>query len=346
MPSDSQQTRIGYWRRTLISGSIPFLYRSRIRSLLGIPSARTNNVSAGTTIPPVGFRYQNQAFFEGRAGINQAVNAMAPNSALTLIPNESPGLDKLGSANDLKADANGKTGNFLKDGTENSHVSNISYQLGGASKSLESGPDHKEFSTKNMEIPGTSSKEQPYSPLVHSGIPAPQPAIKVKPDQHAEISIEKNIHDGCDPKPIPVTDSAKNIEVLKNFLSEPANGSISSPFQNTIPLKRKETIQPRYTQNSSYPLQSNANTIIRTRSETSDKIDKIRQTYHEIAKKQSAPFKEQPSGINQPSSPNAGSFLPPSPPVIIYKQRVQRTKIPSAFWERSYMSRINIRTLR
>jgi hypothetical protein len=62
MRSDILHVPTSYLRRVLLDGAKPFLYRSRVRSLLGVPDGGGGEVSFSPIIPPVGFTYLHSQF--------------------------------------------------------------------------------------------------------------------------------------------------------------------------------------------------------------------------------------------------------------------------------------------
>ncbi len=62
MRSDKQQSPNSDLSSTRIDGATPFHYRSRVRSLLGIPDREEGQLVFSPTVPPVGFRYANHPF--------------------------------------------------------------------------------------------------------------------------------------------------------------------------------------------------------------------------------------------------------------------------------------------
>lgn len=346
MPSDNPQFQTGYLKGTLISGLTPFLYRSRVRSLLGLPTAGTNKVSAGTTAPPVGFRYQNQAILSGLSEADRFIDASAQKNAVPLISNDRPGFDNLGRKTDQYANSYEYMGDSFQNDSEIGATSNIAKRLEGSSKSLEDAPDERDLSIKNMEIPGISTDKQPVSPRVHPEELIPLQEKKAEQAQHTEFSYGERVPDSAPTGSVSKKDSAKNIEEQHGDRTQSEKSNPSSLLQNNISFNKKDNKGPQPAPKSSISQHRSFNSLTGTSPEASDKIEQLRQTFHEIAKKQYTPAKEQTSGIIQPSSPKTASPPPPSQPVIIYKRMPHRTKARCAFWERSYMSRINIRTLR
>jgi hypothetical protein len=67
MKPDNQQTSGSYIGRILIDGATPFLYRSAVRYLLGIPENRIGNTVVRQNLPLSGFRY---AYSQNGIGFN------------------------------------------------------------------------------------------------------------------------------------------------------------------------------------------------------------------------------------------------------------------------------------
>lgn len=59
MQSDVRPIPASYLHNVLSDGAKPFLYRSSVRSLLGIPDSGRNEIAFFSTMPPVGFTYPN-----------------------------------------------------------------------------------------------------------------------------------------------------------------------------------------------------------------------------------------------------------------------------------------------
>lgn len=62
MQSDTQLMTTGYLRNVLLDGAKPFLYRSGVRSLLGIPDSGGSEIAFSHAMPTVGFAYPNSHF--------------------------------------------------------------------------------------------------------------------------------------------------------------------------------------------------------------------------------------------------------------------------------------------
>lgn len=62
MRSDTQLAPNSYLHSVLMDGAKPFLYRSSVRSLLGIPDSDGGTLVFSPTLPPVGFTYANSQF--------------------------------------------------------------------------------------------------------------------------------------------------------------------------------------------------------------------------------------------------------------------------------------------
>jgi hypothetical protein len=62
MQSDTQLMPTSYLHNVLLDGAKPFLYRSSVRSLLGIPDSGGSEIAFSHTMPPIGFTYPNSQF--------------------------------------------------------------------------------------------------------------------------------------------------------------------------------------------------------------------------------------------------------------------------------------------
>ena len=62
MQSDTQLMPTSYLHNVLLDGAKPFLYRSGVRSLLGIPDSGGSEIAFSHTMPPIGFTYPNSQF--------------------------------------------------------------------------------------------------------------------------------------------------------------------------------------------------------------------------------------------------------------------------------------------
>jgi hypothetical protein len=77
-------------------------------------------------------------------------------------------------------------------------------------------------------------------------------------------------------------------------------------------------------------------------SQAADRIEQLRTAVHELAARKS-PQREQTRDEAQPQQQQT---LPPVQQVVIVRQPSNQARIPSAFWERSYLGRIRARILR
>ena len=81
MQSDTPLMPTGYLRNVLLDGAKPFLYRSGVRSLLGIPDSGGSEIAFSHTMPPIGFTYPNSQFM-GEPYIPHYSSDMTVSSAL------------------------------------------------------------------------------------------------------------------------------------------------------------------------------------------------------------------------------------------------------------------------
>src|SRR5205823_1775624 len=80
MQSETPYRPTSYLRDVLLDGAKPFLYRSGVRSLLGVPGSEDGEV-VFSTMPPVGFAYANSQFM-GEPYISQYSPDLTVSSAL------------------------------------------------------------------------------------------------------------------------------------------------------------------------------------------------------------------------------------------------------------------------
>ena len=353
MKSDNQKPQVAYFRRSLIDGLTPFRYRSRVRSLLGIPVAEQDKLSGCTVLPPVGFRYGNQPIYAGLHISTQLTEAIASENFSSQMSNNRRKLDKLYLEPDQQATPANHLGGLFKDKVENIGAPKDSMRYEGSSESFEAESSGNNISIERMEIPGISDNKKSCSPLFQSEEEVSLLAKKDKQvHQHKKTSPGKKIKEIGTPKLESKIGSQNYKEKQVEGQTEPVSSkAISknkafSQLQKTFLFKKKEVEQPQLELNLPFSEHRNFNLTTRSSSEAADKIEQIRHTVHEIAKKRSVQTKEKTSETNQQSALKKASSPPPSQPVIIYKQTSYKAKAPCAFWERSYLNRINIRTLR
>lgn len=128
--------------------------------------------------------------------------------------------------------------------------------------------------------------------------------------------------------------------------SESEHGSMhkSSPKRENISVASKEKYktQPDQTADASEHLDLEISG--KTNKNASDRIEQLRNAVHELSSKKA---EQQTRTHNETQTFRAEQTpLPPVQPVVIVRRPSTQTRIPCAFWERSYMGRFRLRTLR
>ncbi|MDH3974190.1 MAG: hypothetical protein OEV42_07910 [Deltaproteobacteria bacterium] len=203
MQSDKGQISNNYFRTALLDGARPFLYRGRVRSLLGIPdSSGVNPALRATSIPPA-FTYMNHPFrddlcsapyqmAEGMhwalsnenaaefkdsiAGFQERVNLPGPlkkkNGSDSAFPETRPSDSSVNKGSQRKSYKKNKIlqRNDVPEADREEAFVNADKKSGKAGAVLEG---------TNIDVPGFSEKGQAFS--------------QIKPFEKAPILSEKNV---------------------------------------------------------------------------------------------------------------------------------------------------------
>ncbi len=84
--------------------------------------------------------------------------------------------------------------------------------------------------------------------------------------------------------------------------------------------------------------------VNRSNTAAADKIEQLRRTVHQLTAKVAS----QPGQTDHPTKPQPPAQMPPPPaqPVVIIQRSSTQARTPHAFWERRYLGRFHLRTLR
>jgi hypothetical protein len=146
MQGDKRQAAGGYLRAVLREGAKPFLYRGRVRSLLGIPDGDKENRPLPPASPPVGFIYSRPGFWrESDAG---------------QFSRDEGGQDKKGSREGITSEPLVQDGSFLNEAVSGPEKRAGLIEPGGRSKE----PAGR-IQRIRIRIPGTSVTKQEFPVL-------------------------------------------------------------------------------------------------------------------------------------------------------------------------------------
>jgi len=405
MQSDTQLMPTSYLRNVLLDGAKPFLYRSGVGSLLGIPDSGGSEIAFSHSMPPIGFTYPNSQFM-GEPYISHYSSDMTVSSALG-----THGIDLEGYKEIVARDAQ----QFMHPQAQTERIVHSISQAKekGEAKVMPKGiaqtstatpePDQKNvirpvpvsgqekssvepsqvserpgtvFEPATIDIPGASKRIQNFPALSLSEQREPfsnmaevQSQLALSPKDSRPGSVARLLYEGSgifapsplqgegrdrgrrsdeafcqssaaalsfNPRPIPPP-KGRDRAGLVNRLSTMSEHHVSEGQENE--LSSAPTINAVHSSERVTQIDPGAGNGA---SRAADRIEQLRNAVHELATKQSPPREQtrDEAQLQQQQLP------PPVQQVVIVRQPASPARIPHAFWERSYLSRIRIRILR
>lgn len=397
---------VSYFRRVLLDGAKPFVYRKGVRSLLGVPESDGGGMVFSPAMPPSGFPYTNPQFME------EPYRSPYPHDLTAHSTLRMRGVDR--ESNEAVPSASAHQSSLFHASARKRPNSSIEVEGDGAPCVMPPDVASQNIvglaSEQNTNVTKPSHTSQESSAVVEQvtlqvpGDSTRRQSMRVADAQHstpAQIRARKNTDSAvsaaaseapCVMPPgvalqhivRPASEQTTNVTsrspalqgsgivVEKAALQVPdaPRKSSSSPplsfsgqkqqhvnkteekFQHELPPTQSRPASLARVLSDARPINA-AHSIDKLTqlnpgadhgaSRTAGRIEQLRTAVRELAGKQSMPHGQTRSDETQ-SQPHQAPA--PAQRVIIVKQPSTQTRIPHAFWERSYLSRIRTRILR
>ncbi|MDH4185695.1 MAG: hypothetical protein OEV08_01740 [Nitrospira sp.] len=312
-----------YLRNVLLDGAKPFLYRSGVRSLLGVPESDRCELVFSPAMPPVGFPYADPQFM-GVPRISPYRPDLTANPGLRM-----QGVDLESNEEALSASAQQFTP--LQARARKSTDSHAGVEGSGEHRVVPKGMAEQNVTGRGAEQKTSGAKpsdtSQGPAPVVEKAtlhVPdAPQrsnnsPALSLSGQrEHLSGKAKQEFHHALPPTQ-----------------SRPA--SIARVLSDTPPINAAHSLEKLAQMNPGTGHGS---------SRAADRIEQLRTAVHELTMKQSSPREQTRREEAQPQQHQAPAPVPAQRAIIV-KQPSTQARIPHAFWERSYLGRVRARILR
>ena len=137
-----------------------------------------------------------------------------------------------------------------------------------------------------------------------------------------------------------------DVDAVKDDVKTAIKHKLSSQREEFLHVEFEEKSKSKTPQSpGAFASQSvDADTVNRSNRDAAERIEQLRQTVHELASKVSS-LQASPKSETRGQQPEQ-TPTPPTQPVVIINRSSNEDRTPSAFWERSYLSRCHLRTLR
>ena len=387
MQADKPYIPGNYLYSILADGARPFIYRSGVRLLLGIPDMDKSILAFPQSISAAGFRYANYQFMSEPLNISQCLPPML---------NKTESIEESIHQN---IPSTAVTINNIHEGSfQKKEIDQNNALIKKVSRAFETMPEPKQENVSikpadklvesaggiegaRIEIPGVSGIRQNFPLLSESkkndilldkheeqcqqkGSPSDlqrnifRTSVYETKEGKSVINSTIKMSDSSEKlqknetgKKVPVTNPSLQRENLitcevNAVRSEMAPGSKhkSLPKRGNISIASKEKYktQPNQTADASEHLDTDISG--KTNKNASDRIGQIRKAIHELSSKKT----EQQARTHNETQTFRVEQTPPPPvqPVVVIKRYSSQTRTPCAFWERSYLGRFRLRTLR
>lgn len=390
MQADKPYISSNYLYSILADGARPFLYRSGVRLLLGIPDMDKSSLTFPPSIPAAGFRYANYQFMSEPFNITQYLPPM-------LNETESS-QDIIEESIQQNIPSTSVTINNIHEGTfQKKEINQNNALIKKISRELETIPESKQEKVSikpadklvksaggiegaRIEIPGVSGRRQKFPLLsqskkndILSDKHEEQCQQKVSPSDLQRNIFRTSVYETQESKSlinstIKMSDSSEKLQKKEtgkkvpianpslqreNLVTgevnavrsemEPCSKHKSSPKRGNISVASKEKYktQPNQTADASEHLDSDISS--KTNKNASYRIEQLRNAIHELSSKKT---EQQARTHNETQTFRVEKTPPPPVQPVVIKRYSSQTRTPCAFWERSYMARFRLRTLR
>lgn len=350
-----------YVQSVLLDGATPFRYRIGVRSLLGVPESDGGDMIFSPAMPPIGLAYANSQFRGGpQAAASGERGGRATGVAQQDITRPASEQDKrLTRPSEIQPEA----GTVLEKATVHvpdtpqwnkalptpSRLGQRQHLSSKVEEQFQHAPSPEHSWSKAFPTPSRLGQKQHLSSKVeeqfqHAPCPehSPQTSIPRLRREGSSVSVQVEGSDG----------GRKPDEAVSRYSA--AASKFNQP--NPLPLKGREcpseghehelTFTPpiKATHSSERLAQIHPGTGYGS-SRAADRIEQLRTTVQELARKQSPPREQKEDGTPPPQQRQLP--LPPTAQqLVVVEQPVIRGRIPHAFWERSYLGRVRVRILR
>ncbi|WP_347275081.1 hypothetical protein [Candidatus Kuenenia sp.] len=343
MQADKPYISGNYLYSILADGARPFLYRSGVRLLLGIPDMDKSSLAFPTSIPAAGFRYANYQVMSEPLNITQCLPPM--------LNETENSLDIIEESIQQDIPLTAVTINNSLETIPESKQEKVSIKQ--ADKMVESAGD---IEGARIEIPGVSGMRQKFpllSPSKKSDILSNKNEGQFQ-QKRSPSDLQRNIFRTSVYETREGKSLINSIIQRENLItgevnavrSEMAPGSKhkSLPKSGNISVATIEKYKTQPNQTANAPEHLDSDISGKTNKNASDRIRQLRKAIHELSSKkteqQARTHNETPTFRVEETPP------PPVQPVVVIKRYSSQTRTPCAFWERSYLGRFRLRTLR
>ncbi len=383
MPFDKKEQFNGYLFNVLSEGVKPFRYRSTVRTLLGLPVENEGGLSFVQNLPPVGFRYSNNPpvgdhFLRDSSSIQRQEKFWASSNndisgtgdVDSIKEFDLPRKKVLATSESFSRHEDPGKGVIVKEESKQ-HVAHERRQRKGKALNTNFGnreDREHEASSVDFAIPGKSTQKQFFpalKPSRNSGVNTPDENMPLMNPLNAQASAEKNA-DFIESTP-PAHQQDESSSQLESSRQKNQQKTLRSTIKkqqwgettfysfgknNDEAIHEKETSVTRFEseQNStgfsapikhglktSMPLQENDSRL------ASATLDQLRQSVHTLVSKVTKPEEKVEAQNQQIVQP---PVFTPSQERVIFRQPTNRSRVPRAFWERSYLGRLHLNILR
>ena len=381
MRSGKPKPQSSYLFSVLADGAKPFLFRSGVCSLLGIPEDERAKSVSRRTLPPVGFRYINNPFYYQMWSSPESSETFASeNISFQKLDDrkQAENFDITSNRQDRFAEQSYKP---IDDGEQQfsavarpNHKA-VAPELSENDKSLD-----KKTKIVRMEIPDISEKKETFPALLNSvernvrlsdaedqaqqQVYSADLSLNISNESFQEqkkifeIKNKTNFAKASlsqqkaepEKKLVAVEPSGKhsqrsvneNMAVRKNEQIIPENNtSLATPSSS---FSCEAAAKPYYLRKSSISGHPGINSVSRSSRKAAETIEHLRHAVHKLSNKVSV---QQNKSELEPKQKKSVQTPPSSSqPIFIIKQGGQQPRTPCAFWERRYMGRFHLRPLR
>lgn len=386
MQSDKQQNANSYLYAVMKDSIKPFRYRSRVRLLLGIPDDEYRNFVLSPTMPSAEFRYAIRAFMNETYTKpyipNEAVR-FASHNELEINRKDSHGNHQNDTIQKAKCDEPLVVPIGKKDAVRQADsILKLIHETTPIEKIEKSENRSKSGEITKINIPGVSEKSLYFYTLLHSN-EASIPVNKVKERAQHKVHFSDTKKDFVRENVIETRENEYTTNFTINAVSDserlqkketaqkrffanppaPVDNIMSDknriirgkekPLIRNNPFSQKETTTPIRSEDHGKlnPYQTlsafkhtHFDIVYKANKGSSDRIEQLRSAVYELTSKISS---KQEKANNETQLPQKEQTPPPPvQPVVIIKRYSNQTRTPCAFWERSYLGRFSLRTLR
>lgn len=137
-----------------------------------------------------------------------------------------------------------------------------------------------------------------------------------------------------------------DVEAVKSDVKTAIKHELSSQRKESLPVgpEERSKFRPRQAPGASASQYVDTDTINQSNRDAAERIEQLRRTVQELTSKVST-LQARTNNETKQQQPEQ-TPPPPTQPVVIIKRASNQARTPCAFWERSYLSRFHLRTLR